>query len=138
MIKGINHIGIAVKDLEESIKIFQKLFEFNDVHTETIEDQKVKIASFKVGEVIIELTQAISDDSPIAKFINKRGEGIHHIAFESDDVNNELTRVKELGINLIDENAKPGAHEKLIAFLHPKSTNGVLMEFCQNNDTNNK
>lgn len=138
MIKGINHIGIAVKDLDASIKIFQKLFEFENVHIETVEDQKVKIASFKVGEVMIELTQSTSEDSPIAKFIKKKGEGIHHIAFESDDVNSELARVKKLGIDLVDEKAKPGSHDMLIAFLHPKSTNGVLTEFCQINDTYNK
>lgn len=134
MINEIDHIGIAVIDLDESIKTFQKLFQFTDVYREIVKDQKVEIASFKVGDVLIELTQAISNDSPIAKYIKRKGEGIHHIAFKSDDVNNELNRVEALGIKLVDKVAKNGAHNKLIAFLHPKSTNGVLTEFCQDKE----
>jgi methylmalonyl-CoA/ethylmalonyl-CoA epimerase len=131
MIKSINHIGIAVKDLEVSLDTFKKLFQVSDVHTETVEAQKVKVASFKVGEVILELTQATDETSPIAKFIEKKGEGIHHIAFQSDNVNEELSRLKELNFALINENAVPGAHDMQIAFLHPKSTNSVLTELCQ-------
>jgi len=134
LINEIDHIGIAVIDLDESIKTFQKLFQFTDVYREIVKDQKVEIASFKVGDVLIELTQAISNDSPIAKYIKRKGEGIHHIAFKSDDVNNELNRVEALGIKLVDKVAKNGAHNKLIAFLHPKSTNGVLTEFCQDKE----
>lgn len=134
MIKSINHIGIAVKDLEESIKLYQKIFQFSDseLHRESVEDQKVNVASFKVGDVLLELTAASSDESPIAKYIEKRGEGIHHIAFESDDVNSELKRLEKEEISLIDSEAKLGAHDMLIAFLHPKSTGKVLMELCQN------
>lgn len=131
MIKSINHIGIAVKDLEVSLDTFTKLFQITEVHTETVEAQKVKVASFKVGDVILELTQPTEETSPIAKFIEKKGEGIHHIAFESDNVNNELERLSELNFTLINEKAVPGAHGKQIAFLHPKSTNGVLTELCQ-------
>lgn len=131
MIKSINHIGIAVKDLEVSLDTFTKLFCITEVHTETVEAQKVKVASFKVGEVILELTQPTDETSPIAKFIEKKGEGIHHIAFESDNVNNELKRLSELNFTLINEKAVSGAHGKQIAFLHPKSTNGVLTELCQ-------
>ncbi len=129
--KKISHIGIAVKDLAVSEDLFRKLLGTDEVHHEVIEDQGVSIASFKVGEVIIELTEATRDDSPIAKFIAKRGEGIHHLAIETDDVARELARLKSEGIQLIDETPKPGAHDMQIAFLHPKSTSGVLIEFCQ-------
>ena len=132
MIKGVNHIGIAVRDLEKSAGLFAEIFGIDDIHKETVPEQKVEIASFKVGDVLIELTAPTDDSSPIAKFIEKKGEGIHHIAFESDDVNAELSRLKDSGINLINEAAKDGAHDMLIAFLHPKSTNNVLMEICQN------
>lgn len=132
MLKSINHIGIAVKDIDISIEIFRKIFGFGDIHKETVAEQKVNVASFKVGTVLIELTAPIDETSPIAKFLEKKGEGIHHIAFESDDVNTELNRLKNNNINLINETAQPGAHDMLIAFLHPKSTNSVLMEICQN------
>lgn len=131
MIKSINHIGIAVKDLNVSLELFKKLFQVQNVHTEEVAAQKVKVASFKVGEVLIELTQATDEASPIAKFIEKKGEGIHHIAFETDDVNSELARLKDLNFSLINEVAVSGAHDMQIAFLHPKSTNGVLTELCQ-------
>jgi methylmalonyl-CoA epimerase len=131
MLKSINHIGIAVKDLEQSAELFARIFKVDAMHRETVAEQKVSVASFKVGEVLIELTAPTDDSSPIAKFIEKKGEGIHHIAFESDDVNSELHGLKSAGINLINQNAVPGAHDMLIAFLHPKSTNGVLMEICQ-------
>ncbi len=129
--KKISHIGIAVKDLAVSEDLFRKLLGTSEVHHEVIEDQGVSIASFKVGDAIIELTEATRDDSPIAKFIAKRGEGIHHLAIETDDVVGELARLKSEGIQLIDETPKPGAHDMQIAFLHPKSTSGVLIEFCQ-------
>ncbi len=131
MLNEINHIGIAVKDLDKSIEVFRNIFNFESVHRETVEEQKVKVASFKIGGVAIELTAPTSEESPIARFIEKKGEGIHHIAFESSDINSELVRLKESGINLINETAKEGAHDMLIAFMHPKSTNGVLMEVCQ-------
>lgn len=131
MIKAINHIGIAVKDLDASIELFKKIFNFESIHKEVVADQKVAVGSFKVGDVLIELTSPTADDSPIAKFIEKRGEGIHHIAFETDNVSNELSRLSEEGIQLIDKAPRPGAHDMLISFLHPKSTNGVLMELCQ-------
>jgi len=131
MLKSINHIGIAVKDLDASIETFKKIFGFESVHKEVVEKQKVSVASFKVGDVLIELTAPTEDSSPIAKFIAKKGEGIHHIAFQSDDVNKELDRLRGQDIKLINEEAVPGAHDMLIAFLHPKSTNSVLMEVCQ-------
>jgi methylmalonyl-CoA/ethylmalonyl-CoA epimerase len=131
MISHVNHIGIAVKDLDQAIENFRKMLGFTDVHTEIVLEQKVKIASFKIGEVLIELTAPTDESSTIAKFIEKRGEGIHHIAFETDSIQNDLDSVKNLGINLINESPVFGAHEMLVAFLHPKSTNGVLVEFCQ-------
>ncbi len=131
MPEKIDHIGIAVKNLDESKELFGKIFGIDDFHTETVEKQKVKVASFKVGNVLLELTSPISDDSPIAKFIEKKGEGIHHIAFGTNDIEADLSRLKLNGINLINESPVPGAHDMLIAFLHPKSTNGVLMEICK-------
>ncbi|MGE5478845.1 MAG: methylmalonyl-CoA epimerase [Chloroflexota bacterium] len=131
MIKSINHIGIAVKDLDASIETFRKLFQFENIHREVVEEQKVSVGSFKVGDTLIELTAPTDPESPIAKFIEKRGEGIHHIGFESDDINGELNRLKNEEVKLINESPKEGAHEMLIAFLHPKSTNGVLTEICQ-------
>lgn len=131
MATKISHLGIAVKDLGASERLFKILLGANEVHHEEVEDQGVRIASFKIGESIIELTQPSRPDSPIAKFIEKRGEGIHHIALEVDNVASELSRLKAEGIQLIDESPKPGAHEMQIAFLHPKSTGGVLVELCQ-------
>lgn len=131
MIKAINHIGIAVINIDESTEIFKKLLQFENIHKETVEDQKVKIASFDIGGVRIELTQATDDDSPIAKFIAKNGEGIHHIAFETDDINGELARLKSENFRLIDEQPRIGAHNMIISFLHPTSTNSVLTEICQ-------
>jgi methylmalonyl-CoA/ethylmalonyl-CoA epimerase len=131
----ISHLGIAVKDLAASEALFRTLLGDENVHHETVEDQGVKIASLKVGESVIELTEASRPDSPIAGFLEKRGEGIHHLAIEVDDVRYELDRLKAAGIKLIDEHPRPGAHDMLIAFLHPKSTNGVLIELCQTNQT---
>jgi len=131
MIKNLNHIGIAVANLEKAIEAFKKIFQVELFHIESVESQGVKIASFRVGEVLIELTAPLSTDSPIAKFIEKRGEGIHHLAFEVDDVENELNRLKQEGISVVNEQPTEGAHQMRIAFLHPKSTNSVLIELCQ-------
>ncbi|HYF04480.1 MAG TPA: methylmalonyl-CoA epimerase [Patescibacteria group bacterium] len=131
MIKSLNHIGIAVRDLEASVELFKKIFQTQNIHREVVEEQKVSIASFKVGDVILELTAPTSPESPIAKFIEKRGEGIHHLAFKSDNVATDLERLKGENIQLINEKPQPGAHDMLIAFMHPKSTGGVLMELCQ-------
>ncbi len=128
MISAINHIGIAVRDIEAAMQLFGTIFQVESFHREIVEDQKVAVASFSVGDVIIELTAPTDAESPIAKFIEKRGEGIHHIAFSTDNINAELARLDAEGIRLVDREAKPGAHDMLIAFLHPKSTNGVLME----------
>jgi len=136
MLTSINHIGIAVKDLEASKARYSLLFGVEKFHEETVETQKVQIASFSLNGILIELTAAISEDSPIANFINKRGEGIHHIAFTSDSISDDLSKAKENGIKLINEYPVPGAHDMHIAFLHPGSTGGVLMEFCQPQQSN--
>ncbi|MEN3039394.1 MAG: methylmalonyl-CoA epimerase [Candidatus Kryptonium sp.] len=131
MIKKISHVAIAVKNLEEAISTFSKLTGIENYHIETVEEQKVRVAIFKVGESRIELTEPTAPDSPVAKFIEKRGEGIHHIAFEVDDIEKELERVKEKNFQLVDSTPRYGANNCLIAFIHPKSVNGVLVELTQ-------
>ncbi len=133
MINKINHIGIAVKDLDKAIEFYRKLgLEVSS--TEVVESQKVKIAFIPVGETRLELLAATSEDSPIARFIEKKGEGIQHIAFDVDDVKAHLQKAAESDIQAIDKEPRAGAHNSQIAFLHPKSTNGVLLEFCQEAD----
>lgn len=131
MIKKIDHIGIAVKNIDNSIENLKKIFEFSDLHLEVVEEQKVKIATFKVGDIKIELTEPTSEDSPIYKFLKKRGEGIHHIAFEVKGISEELKKLSEANIQLINQFPTKGAHNMQIAFLHPKSTNGFLIELCE-------
>lgn len=127
----IEHIGIAVKNLEASEKLFELILGSPSYKREAVESEGVITSFFQVGETKIELLAATNDSSPIAKFIDKKGEGIHHIAFDSGDIIDDLTRLSEAGIQLIHEKPKNGADGKEIAFLHPKSTNSVLMELCQ-------
>lgn len=127
----IDHIGVAVKDLQSSSQLFEKLLGKPSYKTETVASEKVTTEFFEIGESKIELLLAESDDSPIAKFIEKRGEGIHHIAFEVDNIENEIIRLKNEGFQFIAEQPKKGADNKLICFLHPKTSNGVLIELCQ-------
>ncbi len=129
--KKIEHIGIAVRDIESSNSLFASLFGKPHYKTETVESEGVMTSFFECGPNKIELLQATNQDSPIAKFIDKKGEGIHHIAFAVDDIEAEIVRLKNEGFKMIHESPKPGADNKLIAFLHPKSTNGVLIELCQ-------
>jgi methylmalonyl-CoA/ethylmalonyl-CoA epimerase len=129
--RKIEHIGIAVKSLEHSNDLFSKLFGESSYKTEAVESEGVKTSFFKVGTNKIELLEAINDDSPIAKFINKKGEGIHHIAFEVDDIEAEVKRLTQEGFVVLNETPKKGADNKLVVFLHPKTTNGVLIELCQ-------
>lgn len=131
MIKKIEHIGIAVKSLETSNILFQKLFGKDHYKIETVESEHVNTSFFILGDTKIELLQATSPDSAIAKFIEKRGEGIHHIAYEVNNIEDEMTRLKEEGFEFIAATPKNGADNKRIAFLHPKSTNGVLVELCE-------
>ena len=127
----IEHIGIAVKDLETSNLLFEKLFNQAHYKIEEVASEGVKTSFFKVGMNKIELLQATKEDSPIAKFIAKKGEGIHHIAFAVEDIYLEMKRLKSEGFILLNETPKKGADNKLVAFLHPKSANGVLIELCQ-------
>ena len=127
----IEHIGIAVKSLKNSNLLFEKLFGESHYKTESVESEGVKTSFFKVGENKIELLEASNKNSPIAKFIEKKGEGIHHIAFDVDDIEKEIKRLKKEGFIVLNEKPKEGADNKLVAFLHPKSTNGVLIELCQ-------
>jgi len=130
MFKKIDHIGIAVSNLDEAIELYKKLgFEVKGV--EEVAEQKVKVAMLPIGESKIELLEATSDDSAIAKFIEKRGEGIHHIAVNVEDIEKALENAKNEGIKLIDEKPRIGAGGKKVAFIHPKSTKGVLLEFVE-------
>ena len=129
--KKIEHIGIAVKDLDQSNTLFNQLFGSPHYKIEEVVSEGVKTSFFKAGPNKIELLQATNSDSPIAKFIEKKGEGIHHIAFAVDDIDFEIDRLKNEGFIVLNSTPKKGADNKLVAFLHPKSTNGVLIELCQ-------
>jgi methylmalonyl-CoA/ethylmalonyl-CoA epimerase len=125
------HIGIAVKNLENSIPLFEKLLASACYKTEEVEGEKVKTAFFKAGNTKIELLESTSPDGVIAGYIEKKGEGMHHIAFEVDDIVEEMQRLKDQGFILLSEEPKEGADNKLVCFLHPKTTTGVLIEICQ-------
>ncbi|AXG68873.1 glyoxalase/bleomycin resistance protein/dioxygenase superfamily protein [Kordia sp. SMS9] len=127
----IEHIGIAVKDIDASNRLFAKLFNKEHYKMEAVESEGVKTSFFQLGESKIELLEATRDDSPIAKFIAKKGEGVHHIAFDVTDIHAEVARLKEEGFVVLNETPKKGADNKLVVFLHPKSTNGTLIELCQ-------
>jgi len=127
----IEHIGIAVKDLNSSIAVYQKLLNTDCYKTEQVASESVNTAFFKTGENKIELLQAMAPDSAIAKFIEKKGEGIHHIAFLVDDILAEMERLHQEGFVLLNESPKKGADNKMVCFVHPKDTNGVLIEICQ-------
>ena len=134
--KKIEHIGIAVNNLEEASLIYEKLFGIPAYKQEEVASESVKTAFFKSGPNKIELLEATNPESPIAKFIAKKGEGIHHIAFEVEDIEFEIERLKKEGFIILNEIPKKGADNKLVAFLHPKSTNGVLIELCQERKNN--
>jgi methylmalonyl-CoA/ethylmalonyl-CoA epimerase len=127
----IEHLGIAVKDIEASIKVYETLLNTSCYKLEEVESEGVKTAFFKIGESKIELLQATNQQSAVAKFIEKKGQGVHHIAFDVTDINAEIKRLQKEGFELIHTEPKKGADNKLIAFLHPKSTDGVLVELCQ-------
>ena len=127
----IEHIGIAVKDLEASNLLFEKLLGKPHYKTEEVASEGVRTSFFKAGQNKVELLEALGPDSPVAKFIEKKGEGIHHIAFEVDDIKSELKRLDAEGFRVLNKEPKRGADNKLVAFLHPKSANGVLVELCQ-------
>ncbi|WP_396180928.1 methylmalonyl-CoA epimerase [Flavobacterium sp.] len=129
--RKIEHIGIAVHDLENSNELFSKLFGQAAYKTEEVASEGVKTSFFMCGPNKIELLEATNENSPIAKFIEKKGEGIHHIAFDVEDIYAEIERLKLEGFTVLNETPKKGADNKLVAFLHPKTTNGVLIELCQ-------
>ncbi len=127
----IDHIGIAVNDIASTGKLYETLLKTSVYKIEEVESEGVKTAFLQCGPNKIELLEAISPDSPIRKFIEKRGEGIHHIAFDVDDIEAEMARLKQDGFVLLSEKPMPGADNKLVCFVHPKSANGVLIELCQ-------
>jgi methylmalonyl-CoA/ethylmalonyl-CoA epimerase len=131
MITKISHIGIAVRDLNTAKNLYKVLLQSDPSEDEVVEEQKVKVSKFKVGQSTIELLEPTSEDSPIAKYIEKRGEGIHHIAYESDSIQDDLNRLHSLGFELINKEPVVGSDNMLIAFIKPKSAAGVLTELCQ-------
>lgn len=129
--KKIEHIGIAVNDINKSNELFSKIFGKQNYKSEIVESESVITSFFQIGENKIELVEAKNTDSPISKYLQKNREGMHHIAFEVEDIKKEMERLKKEGIRLINDSPKKGADNKLICFLHPKDTNGVLIELCQ-------
>ncbi len=129
--KNIEHIGIAVKNLADSCELYERLLGVKHYKVENVDSEQVATAFFKVGENKIELLEATGEQSAIHKFIEKRGEGIHHLAFKVDDILAEMERLKKEGFTLLNDRPKPGADNKLVCFVHPKDANGVLIELCQ-------
>ncbi|MGP4072411.1 methylmalonyl-CoA epimerase [Piscibacillus sp. B03] len=129
--KKIAHIGIAVSSLEQTIPFYRDQLGLTFQGTEEVTSENVRVAFFKIGESAIELLEPLNDQSPIAKFIAKKGEGIHHIALDVDDIERRLENLKENGVPLINDEPKEGAHQTQVAFLHPKAANGVLFELCE-------
>jgi methylmalonyl-CoA/ethylmalonyl-CoA epimerase len=129
MIK-VEHIGIAVRDLADAVKVYEKLLATTCYKTESVDSEKVNTAFFRTGETKIELLESSDESGPISKFLEKRGEGIHHIAFEVEDIRAEMDRLKSEGFMLLNEEPKAGADNKLICFVHPRNTSGVLIELC--------
>lgn len=131
MTKKINHIGIAVKSIDNHLPLYRDILEMEFEGTEVVAEQKVKVAFFAIGESRIELLEPTAEDSPVAKFLEKNGEGVHHVAYEVDDLAAALSALRQQNIRLIDETPRCGAHGTRIAFLHPKSSGGVLTELCE-------
>lgn len=130
-VKSLDHIAIAVKNLSEAIKLYQEVFGVESTETTTVESQGVNIAFMSLGETRIELLEPTHSESPVAKFLEKRGEGLHHIAFSVEEINITLQHLQSLGIRLIDNQPREGAHGVKIAFIHPKNTLGVLTELTE-------
>lgn len=128
----IDHLGIATRGIEDALRFWEDALGLENVHTETVDDQKVRVAMLPLGESRIELLEPTSDESPISKFLDKRGGGLHHIAIRVDDIEAALARLKEKGMRLIDETPRIGAEGCRVAFVHPSSANGVLLELVQN------
>ncbi|EEG77375.1 methylmalonyl-CoA epimerase [Dethiobacter alkaliphilus] len=134
MIKKIDHIGIAVKSIEESKKLYENLLGLKITETEVVEEQKVKVAFLPTGDSEVELLESTDPDGPVAKYIAAKGEGIQHIAFRVENIEASLAALKEAGVRLIDEKPRIGAGGAKIAFLHPKETHGTLIELCERED----
>jgi methylmalonyl-CoA epimerase len=132
--KKISHIGIAVHSLKEAVPLYRDVFGLDYEGIEVVDSEQVRVAFFKIGESRIELLEPLSENSAIYKYLQKKGEGIHHIALEVSDLKQRLSELKEKGIRLIHEQPKPGAHQMNISFLHPKATGGVLYELCEPRD----
>lgn len=131
MLSKINHIGVAVKSLEESLPFYRDHLGMSFAGIETVDEQKVRVAMLQVGESKIELLEPTSEESPVAKFLEKNGSGIHHIAYEVEDIEAAIAKLTAEGVRMIDQTPRCGAHDTRIAFLHPKSSAGVLTELCQ-------
>jgi len=134
VIRKIQHIGIAVNNLRDAVPFFRDVLGLELVSTEEVEEQKIRAAVFRVGESRIEVIESTAPDGPVGKFLQRNGEGIHHICFQVDDAAEALSRAREKGVRLIDETPRTGIHGMRIGFLHPKSTFGVLTEFAQEGD----
>ena len=132
--KHIDHIGIAVTDIDEAVKTYERLLGRECYKREVVEDQKVDTAFFRTDQSKVELLGATDEESVVAKYLNKQGQGMHHLAFEVDDIHAEMDRLREEGFTLLSEEPKRGADNKLVAFVHPKDNNGVLVELCQSID----
>lgn len=131
MIQKLDHIGIAVANLDEALKLYSEVLGLNLAGTETVEEQKVRVAFLPVGDTEVELLESTSPDGPIAKFIEAKGQGIQHMAFRVDDIEKAIEEMKAKGMRMIDEKPRYGAGGAKIAFMHPKSSNGVLIELCE-------
>ena len=131
MVKKVDHIGIAVSNLDEALKLYEEVLGIECIKTEVVEEQKVKVAFLPLGDTEVELLESTAPDGPVAKFIEKKGEGIQHIAFKVDNIEKALEEMRQKGMQLIDEKPRYGAGGAKIAFLHPKSTKGVLIELCE-------
>ncbi len=131
MITNINHIAIAVTSLQENIPFYRDVLKLDFLGSETVRDQKVKVAIFRAGQVHIELLEPTTDDSPIATFLAKKGQGLHHIAYETDNIDGQIAGLKAQNIDMIDDTPRSGAQDTRIAFIHPKSSGKVLTELCQ-------
>ena len=138
MIRRLDHIGIAVKDLETVLGMYSKGLGLSPSHQETVQDQQVKTAFLPVGETHLELLQSLSPDGPIARFVDRRGEGVHHLCFLVDDIEQTLAECRDAGMTLIDEQPRVGANNRLVAFVHPRDTHGVLIEFSQIQEESNR
>ncbi len=134
MIRRLDHIGIAVRDLEAAMRVYAEGLGLESDHQETVEDQQVRTAFLPVGETHVELLESLTPDGPIGRYVEKRGEGIHHLCFDVTDIHAALAACEKAGLKLIDREPRPGAHNKMVAFVHPKSTHGVLIELSQDRD----